>query len=68
MKSKAQPFYFSPLMAKGQNQEPPAKPSHQSPYLRAVLNGKTRVAENARASQKTDSSMMAALRYIANSK
>ncbi len=68
MKSNAQPFYFSPYVAKGPNQEPAAKASHQSPYLRAVLNGKTRVADNARASLMADSSMTAALRYIAHTR
>lgn len=69
MKSSAQPsLYFSPHAPKGPNQEPSAKPSHLSPYLKAVLNGKTTVADNARASLIADSSMAAALRYIANSK
>lgn len=69
MKSNAQPsIYFSPHVPKGPNQEPSAKSSYQSPYLKAVLNGKTRVAENQSASLMADSSLAAALRYIAHSK
>jgi hypothetical protein len=65
MKSNAQPsIYFSPHVPKGPNQEPSAKTSYQSPYL----NGKTRVADNQRASLMADSSLAAALRYIAHSK
>ena len=66
MKNNNQPsLYFSPHAMKAQKQEPPAKHSFQSPYLRAVLSGKTRSSSYSKA---TDSNLAAALRYIVNSR
>ncbi|MGB3154825.1 MAG: hypothetical protein WBB06_09500 [Chitinophagaceae bacterium] len=66
MKNNNQPsLYFSPHPLKAQKQEPPAKNSIQSPYLRAVLSGKTRTSSHAKT---TDSNLSAALRYIVNSR
>ncbi|MEP6699729.1 MAG: hypothetical protein ABJA85_00370 [Bacteroidota bacterium] len=66
MKSNIQPsFYFSPHSLKALKPEPTAQQLSQSPYLRAVLSGKTRSANH---SQTANSNMVAALRYIARSR
>ena len=66
MKSNSQSsFYFSPHLLKAVKGDLSAKPSVQSPYLKAVLSGKTRTSDHSKAE---DSNMAAALRYIAGSK
>jgi hypothetical protein len=59
--------YFSPHAPKARKQEPLAAATHQSPYLRAVLSDK-RAPGPAKVLSLTNTSMAAALRYIANSK
>lgn len=67
MKSNSQPsLYFSPHSAKAQKQEHKSHLSEQSPYLRAVLSDKT-ISRPARL-LSINSSMAAALRYIANNR
>jgi hypothetical protein len=69
MKSNGHPsLYFSPHSPKSQKQEPLAKPSHQSPYLRAILSEKTISRPGRLLSMNNDSSMAAALRYITHNK
>jgi hypothetical protein len=61
MKSNGQPsLYFSPHSLKSQKQEVSATPPVQSPYLRAVLSGKTKTSS----ARNADSNLAAALRYI----
>jgi hypothetical protein len=69
MKSISQPsLYFSPHSLKTLKQElASVKPFNQSPYLRAVLSDK-RISGTAKVLSMANSSMAAALRYIANSK
>lgn len=66
MKSNSQPSnYFSPHSLKAVKGDPSASASVQSPYLKAVLSGKTRTSDS---SKVVDNNMAAALRYIAGSK
>jgi hypothetical protein len=68
MKSNGHPsLYFSPHSLKSQKQEVPAKPSHQSPYLRAVLSEKA-ISRPGRVLSMNNSSLAAALRYINSTK
>ncbi len=67
MKSVGQPSnYFSPDSPKASKQEPAAKAAEQSPYLKAVLSERGTSAP-AKVLSMANSSMAAALRYIANS-
>ena len=59
-------LYFSPHSLKALKQEPAPTHSIQTPYLRAVLTDKK--TDPARVLSMTNSSLAAALRYIANSK
>ena len=66
MKSNSQPSnYSSPHSLKVVKTDPSANASVQSPYLKAVLSGKTRTSDP---SKTGDTNMAAALRYIAGSK
>jgi hypothetical protein len=68
MKSNGHPsLYFSPHSLKSQKPEPPATPSYQSPYLRAVLSEKA-ISRPGRVLPMNNSSLAAALRYITNNK
>jgi hypothetical protein len=68
MKSSNQPsFYFSPISPKTQNQELSPKTAEQSPYLRAILSEK-RIAGTGRILSLADSTLEAALRYIASNR
>jgi len=58
-------FYFSPHSVSSSKKLISIKPSTQSPYLRAVLSGKTRCSSN---QKNDDSNMAAALRYISRSR
>lgn len=67
MKSVSQPSnYFSPDTLKVSKQEPTAQPADQSPYLRAVLTDKGTFG-TAKVLSMANSTMAAALRYIASS-
>ena len=69
MKSNNQtPFYFSPYLLKAHKQEAKSvNLFNQSPYLKAVLTDK-KSSGPARVFSMGNSSLAAALRYIANSK
>ncbi len=67
MKSLGQPSnYFSPDTVKVPVKELAAKQVEQSPYLRAVLSDRA-TSGTAKVLSMANSSMTAALRYIANS-
>lgn len=57
---------LSPDLQKATKQEIAAKPTEQSPYLKAVLSERKN-SDTARVLSMANSSMAAALRYIANS-
>jgi hypothetical protein len=68
MKSNSHPFlYFSAQSQKEQKQELTVTPLHNSPYLRAVLSER-KSSGPARILSMANSSMGAALRYIAHKK